>query len=880
MGAGSIIIFQPPAVMGSTTKHILVIHRQFSKLGFMNKWDPGLMAFGVLALLSGTGAVQPASAQSAVARPAVLKADAFRHYIDTFNQNDRELYAQHIPNAAAWEFLQNNVPLLDCPDKDIEETYYFRWWTFRKHIKQTPDGFVITEFLPPVPWAGKYNTISCAAGHHLREGRWLNDPQYLDDYTAFWFRKGGDPRRYSFWVADAIWARFQVTGDDRLARELLPDLVTNYVAWEKSHRDANGLFWQVDGCDGMEVSISGALHPKQEGYRATINSYMYGDALAIARIAERAGQKQLAGQFQAKSAELKRLVQERLWDAQAQFFKVLPRGEGTRWSDAREEHGFTPWYFNLPDPDKSVAWKQIMDPQGFYAPFGPATAERRHPKFAVAYNGHECQWNGPSWPYATSITLTALANLLDDYQQDVMRRQDYFDLLKVYAQSHRLKLDDGRVVPWIDENLNPTNGDWIARTLLKQRGESIPERGKDYNHSTYCDLVISGLVGLRPRTDDTLEVHPLVPDGWRFFCLDQVRYHGRWLTILWDKTGERYHRGAGLRVLADGKEIAASGELTRLMAPLLPRMAGEAPGAMPVTHNPEAIAGWSKYEGNPVMGGKYGACFDISVLKEGDRYRMWLSWRPKQSVARVESRDGFHWSEPPQIVLSPRKETGWEDDINRPVVLNRKDGYHLWYTGQAKGHSAIGYATSPDGVAWKRMSDRPVLSPEKPWEKVAVMCPHVLWDAQTRIFRMWYSGGEQNEPNAIGYATSSDGLHWTKHPANPVFSPDSNLAWERHKVTACQVERRGDWYVMFYIGFRDEAHAQIGIARSRDGITNWQRHPANPIVRPGEGQWDHDACYKPYAVFDGQKWLLWYNGRHGSLEQIGVVLHAGEDLGF
>ena len=74
--------------------------------------------------------------------------------------------------------------------------------------------------------------------------------------------------------------------------------------------------------------------------------------------------------------------------------------------------------------------------------------------------------------------------------------------------------------------------------------------------------------------------------------------------------------------------------------------------------------------------------------------------------------------------------------------------------------------------------------------------------------------------------------------------------------------------------------AKIGLARSKDGITNWQRHPANPIIRPGIGKWDRDACYKPFAVFDGQKWLLWYNGRHGGLEQIGVVLHEGENLGF
>lgn len=321
-----------------------------------------------------------------------------------------------------------------------------------------------------------------------------------------------------------------------------------------------------------------------------------------------------------------------------------------------------------------------------------------------------------------------------------------------------------------------------------------------------------------------------------------------------------------------------------VLAPAFELKAAEPPNPSTPTlqHSitPETSGGWRKCEGNPVMGGQYGTCFDVSVLKDGGAYRMWLSWRPKKSVALVESKDGIHWSEPPQIVLDPRKESGWEDDINRPVVVKRSDGYHMWFTGQAKGHSWIGYATSPNGVAWKRMSDKPVLSPEKPWEKVAVMCPHVIWDEAAKQFRMWYSGGEQYEPDAIGYATSADGLAWAKCDANPIFRFDPNKEWEQHKVTACQVEKRGDWHLMFYIGFRDEHHAQIGLARSRDGITNWQRHPANPLIRPGRDQWDHDACYKPCAIFDGRKWLLWYNGRHGRLEQIGVALHDGEDLGF
>jgi len=151
---------------------------------------------------------------------------------------------------------------------------------------------------------------------------------------------------------------------------------------------------------------------------------------------------------------------------------------------------------------------------------------------------------------------------------------------------------------------------------------------------------------------------------------------------------------------------------------------------------PETAPGWIKYANNPVLGGQYGTCFDVSVLKEAGKYRMWVSWRPKQSVALVESENGFRWSQPPVIVLGPNKESGWEDEINRPVVLKRGGVYHMWYTGQAKGHSAIGYATSQDGLTWKRMSARPVLTPAAAWEKVAVMCPHVNWDAQARLFKM------------------------------------------------------------------------------------------------------------------------------------------------
>ena len=113
-----------------------------------------------------------------------------RMYVDRFNADDVEHHTNAIPNSKAFDFLNEYIPLLECPDKEIERAYYFRWWTFRRHLKLTPKGYVVTEFLPDVGWAGAYNTINCAAGHHIMDGRWLKDRRYISDYSRFWFTDG------------------------------------------------------------------------------------------------------------------------------------------------------------------------------------------------------------------------------------------------------------------------------------------------------------------------------------------------------------------------------------------------------------------------------------------------------------------------------------------------------------------------------------------------------------------------------------------------------------------------------------------------------------------------------------------------------------------
>lgn len=297
----------------------------------------------------------------------------------------------------------------------------------------------------------------------------------------------------------------------------------------------------------------------------------------------------------------------------------------------------------------------------------------------------------------------------------------------------------------------------------------------------------------------------------------------------------------------------------------------------------EARSGWYFYEKNPVLGKSYGTCFDPYVILENNVFRMWFSWRPKQAIGYSESTDGIQWSVP-QIVLAPPHAQTNERIFNRCSVLKKGGIYHIWFTSQDEVTSHIHYATSPDGLKWTQQGINPVLKPDHPWEKTSVMCPDVLCDPQNGTLRLYYSAGEQYEPDGIGLATSSDsGITWEKYP-QPIFTSNPANPWERSKVTACNVHYVNGWFYLFYIAFADIDHASICLARSKNGIDNWERHPANPILSaPGMThffQWDRDAIYKPAAVMTESGWTLFFNARRHHKEQIGMAIHKGHDLEF
>jgi predicted GH43/DUF377 family glycosyl hydrolase len=289
---------------------------------------------------------------------------------------------------------------------------------------------------------------------------------------------------------------------------------------------------------------------------------------------------------------------------------------------------------------------------------------------------------------------------------------------------------------------------------------------------------------------------------------------------------------------------------------------------------------WVKYEGNPVLGGSLGTCFDMSVDRTEDRYRMWFSWRPKHGIGYAQSTDGFNWTARDDVVLGPYPDSpAGELEVTRPFVLVEPGGLTMWYAAHGPDRVVISRATSVDGLDWERQGV--VLTPELAWEKTAIMCPSVLRDDHGR-YHMWYSGGERYEPDAIGYATSPDGKTWERVGDEPVLRSGLPGSWESDRVAGAHVFRVGDWLYAAYIGFANGFEASsIGFARSRDGLT-WERHAGNPVITAGAtGEFDSINVYKPFVLVQGGTWSMWYNASaptsgtgtspENRLEQIGLA---------
>ena len=503
---------------------------------------------------------------------------------DTISVNEIEIYEQNELEALMtrfsfwenedWDWYIDNIPFIETPEGRLDEVYYYRWQLVTTHLRYASPqvGYVATEFNDSPRYAGAFGAIVAPSGHQLYEMQWLRDRRFAEDYITFYLSQhSSKPYSYSTWMAENLWSLTKVHRNEEYAKELLSELVKYFEHYEEMQFNPTlGLFWSAPVWDAMEHTISSRRSLNSyhggDGYRPTLNSYMYANALAIQNVATMAGESSLATEYGRKAAALKANMQNRLWDDDRNFFLHMYRlderdgilaetliddtGPFTSDKKGREEIGFIPWAFNLPDDQTGTgyeaAWQFFDDPAYFQAPYGPRTAELSDHHYGL--RSRCCHWSGQSWPYSTTQSLKALANVVQNYDQSEVDKSDYITALNTYVDVHMRGKNNGRGIrPYIAEAIHPDTGSWD--------GHDRRSHSENYFHSGYVDLVLSGLFGLQPQPDDTLVLKPLVPDAWDYFLLDNLRYHGHEITIIWDRDGTRYNRGSGYQIFVDETRV-------------------------------------------------------------------------------------------------------------------------------------------------------------------------------------------------------------------------------------------------------------------------------------------------------------------------------------
>jgi len=265
---------------------------------------------------------------------------------------------------------------------------------------------------------------------------------------------------------------------------------------------------------------------------------------------------------------------------------------------------------------------------------------------------------------------------------------------------------------------------------------------------------------------------------------------------------------------------------------------------------------WTQYRINPFAGGNYfysSYALYPNILKDGDTYKMWYNFGGE--IHYATSTNGINWSYSSFNAVLAGTAGSWDSaGVYEPWVIKDGSTYKMWYSGTNSDTSVqkIGYATSADGINWTKSGSNPIMNPgaSGQWDDLTVMRPMVIKEGSA--YKMWYNGTRTaNSRYEIGYATSSDGTSWTKSGSNPVLQRGAGDKWDYSNIWGMSVIKRGDGqYEMYYSGNAATGGTghQIGYAYSATGEV-WFKYSSNPIMGPGSsGSWNDKYVYSPFIM--------------------------------
>ena len=264
------------------------------------------------------------------------------------------------------------------------------------------------------------------------------------------------------------------------------------------------------------------------------------------------------------------------------------------------------------------------------------------------------------------------------------------------------------------------------------------------------------------------------------------------------------------------------------------------------------------------------------VLQERGGFTMWYDGADFEDNIRVglaRSGDGMNWQKAPENPVFDGEPGAWDGSgEHAPFVMKNGDLYQMWYEGFDGDVRQLGYATSRDGVNWRKYPGNPVLQagPES-YDQFVAGHGTVLYE--DGLYKLWYHAigdldGVGDVDAIIAYATSPDGIHWTKHGPVLVGAPES---WDTGLWGPSVLNVNGAYW-MWYSAGGPVYPISIGVARSRDGVI-WTRVGDRPVITDPDFI---DNFSDPHVILDGRTFKMWM----GNFFSDGAIYYADSRNGI
>lgn len=510
----------------------------------------------------------------AVAGTQQVAQEALRKWADSENP-----LGMHEKQYQGW--FDRNCPKFECSDPYVNVMWWYRWFVARHNYAEPGVG----KLRHPVFYEGKHGgysrAVTASAPLILNEVRWLRDARYAHGeiqnfvknqpkhgiYRDLWVDavRGLDPGRegnpdpgYEEFLPAAFWGALLVHPSISLLEDVAVSITNNLEGLRKLRDQNDNLLLNPGGHHMTQEHAPSFAHfhdyadwyDYTELERPDYSAFFYGSLCAAAAAHRHLAHSKLAEWFDNMAARCADAICEHLWDDEDGFFYPIREADG-EFARCVEANGMFPFAWNaVPNEAKyHRAVDHLLDDRELFTQWPFATASRRCPAFSAhpGYWGTErkssiAMWNGPTWPYTNSILAEAMANLIRHHTQDTVTEQILCAFIGRFARMMFEEEDAGS--PLVREVYDSETGE----------GYGCP----DYFHSSFNDLIVRFMCGIVPLDDDELIVDPLCV-GWTHFRLENVRYRGHDVSIIWEGRARKQAYDdvePGLTVIVDG-EVAA-----------------------------------------------------------------------------------------------------------------------------------------------------------------------------------------------------------------------------------------------------------------------------------------------------------------------------------